>query len=191
MNRTQKRMNTGRRGWIPGTDRVARVPWPLTACLPLAVSLMVLGCETTTATRSPFSATVDDPSAQRLHEICEHLLLYYAVNQALPPTLEGLRQVRPESLPPLVSPESGQPYVYHRTPIYLQGRSSRLLIHDPVRAKATIRGEPARWVVLVAEPDPELGGPLATQVVPITESEMEAAFAAAKKSQASQDPSAP
>ena len=144
---------------------------------------MAFGCETTPVVEPPLSGTVADPSAEALHEVCGQLLVYYALNQALPPNLDALRGAEAGDKAPLVSPGSGKPYFYHNPPIILPGRTGGLLIHDPATAKATVRGRPARWVVLVAEPDPETnpGGPLTTQVFLMSEAELGAALSAARE----------
>ena len=51
----------------------------------LGACWMAFGCETTPVVEPPLSGTVTDPSAEKLHEICERLLIYYALNQSLPP----------------------------------------------------------------------------------------------------------
>lgn len=129
-----------------------------------------------TEEREDSSATVYDPSAERLHDICGYLLLYYRQHRALPPSLEALRAARSGEIPPLLCPESGQPYLYQESAVEMPGRPGRLLVHAPSRARATVQGYPSRWAVLVAEPRGE--GPLVAQVVLIPEAEIRAALAA-------------
>ena len=146
-----------RRFWIVGTG------------------LLVAGCQTGTPGGPAVSGTATDPCFWRLEAICGHLFDYTNRHGELPPSLEALRAVKPAGSPPLESPESGEPYVYHASSLEMPGRPGRLLIHSPTRARATVRGRPSRWTVLVSG----LGAdePIIAQVILVPEREVEAALA--------------
>ncbi len=155
------------------SDTRGSLPWILVVCI------LVAGCQSTGPEQDTLSATVTDPSAVRLHEICEHLLLYYAQNWSLPPNLEALHGTGPGELPPLVSPVSGEAYLYYKTPVKLPERPQLLLIQDPTPAKVSVRGESSRWVVIIAEPKSEeilTNDPLVTQVIPLPISDIRKAL---------------
>jgi hypothetical protein len=175
----QNGTNSNRQGTIHDSARGGRLAKLLAA---LGACWLTLGCQSEPAVQAPLSATVTDPSAEKLHEICEQLLIHYALSQSLPPSLEALRDAKAGDTLSLVSPVSGRPYAYFAKPLFLKGRTNRLLVCDADVAKATVRGRPARWVVLVTEPDPDSdpGGPLTTQVVLMAQSELDAALSADK-----------
>jgi len=89
-----------------------RLAW-LVCCA--AVLGLAAGCQSASSqVRKP--CVEMDPCAERLHELCGHFLLYYSSHKHLPDNLDELRAQDPKSLPPLVCPASGKPYVYHPRP---------------------------------------------------------------------------
>ena len=147
----------------------------LVALSVLATFLFGSGCQVTTeGERSTPADTIGDPTAERLHAICGELLIYYLKHQALPGSLDALRKStsRPEALPPLVEPESGREFLYYRMPAAIPTRQGRLLILSPTRAAQSPPDRPLRWAVLVSKPQP--GGQIITQVVLLSESEIQA-----------------
>jgi len=91
-----------------------------------------------------------DPCAGRLHDVCGHLLQYYAIHMQLPPTPAALRSSGSLPLPPLVCPASGKPYVYDPNGVHVSNRPGRVVLYDP---------EPShwgmRWAILIG---PSVGG---------------------------------
>ncbi|HAK95784.1 MAG TPA: hypothetical protein DCM87_12510 [Planctomycetes bacterium] len=128
--------------------------------------LLALGCVSV----PPGTAheTIDDPAAERLHRLCEHVVLYYAAQQALPPDADALREAFGAALPPCTSPRSGEDYSFPPGAVAIAGRPGRLLLYDP--APAMIGGRRCLWGILVSE-SPGMHG-LVTQVVPLGEREV-------------------
>jgi len=109
--------------------------------LGLALAAAVCGCRTATPeVRKP--STEIDPCAERLHEVCGCLLLYYATHKGLPENLADLQGVTAGPLPPLVCPVSGKAYIYNRDGLEAPGRPGRLVLYD---AAPTHDG--MRWAV--------------------------------------------
>ena len=170
--------------------RPGRIHGP--AVLAAVVLIAVQGCATTPSDRTTStppnappdagraatteSAPIDtQASAARLHEIAGSLLLYHVKYQRLPARLTELTDDPSLDCPPLVSPESGRPYVYHMPPRRLLGRPGALLIHDPTAYGPGSRqfGEPVHWALLI---DQELAsGPIGTQVIFVAAREIRAA----------------
>ena len=119
--------------------------------------------------RYPSAGGIDQPSADRLHEISRSMLMYYAKHRVLPPSLGALKTVDP-SLPPLIDPVTNRGYVYLEHPRKMAGRPGWLMLHVPA-AEAGMS-----WVILGDEADKEHN--LATQVVLIPTSEVTATIRA-------------
>lgn len=103
-----------------------------------------------------------DPCAERLHDLCGHLLMYHSLNRKLPDTLEDLKESGMGDLPPLTCPASGKPYRYMPAGMTVPGRDEIMVICDPVPIHSGMR-----WAVMVAPP--ESGQALATKVILLTE----------------------
>lgn len=88
-----------------------------------------------------------DPCAQRLHDICGHLLYYHLVHNKLPPTLEDLKPTGDLPLPPAVCPVSGRPYVYNPVGLASPDRRGRLVMYDPQPSHSGMR-----WAIMVSTP---------------------------------------
>ena len=86
-----------------------------------------------------------DPCAERLHDICGHLLLYYSTHGKLPPTPAELTSDDGLPLPPLVCPASGKPYVYNPDGVSIPNLPGRLVLYDPEPSHSGMR-----WGILVA-----------------------------------------
>ncbi|KPK83643.1 MAG: hypothetical protein AMJ81_07700 [Phycisphaerae bacterium SM23_33] len=110
--------------------------WPL-------IAVLAGGCRPPPPdTQRPKVGT--DPCAERLHDVCGHLLLYYQIHKRLPPTLKQLKSSDVLPLPPLVCPVSGKPYVYEPQGLLLRGQPGRLVLYDPEPSHSGIR-----WGILV------------------------------------------
>ena len=79
------------------------------------------------------------PCADRLHDICGELLLYYAAHGALPPTLDELCPAAGPEAASRVCPASGKPYVYDPAGLTAPGRAGRLVLYDPDPSHAGMR----------------------------------------------------
>jgi len=141
----------------------------LACCVLLAAA--AAGCQTAApAARRP---GVDiDPCAERLHDTCGRFLLYFSIHGRLPDTLDELKRVDAQALPPpstggrtgpLVCPISGKPYVYSKDGPRLPGRAGLLVLYDAEPVHSGMR-----WGIMV-----EAGGagqPLSGRVVLLPES---------------------
>jgi len=114
---------------------------PLACCAALAG--LAAGCGPA-APAGPAPGARIDPCAERLHDVCGGLLLYYAARGRLPGDLAELRAFDPGALPPLVCPASGEPYVYRAAVSPLRGRAE-VLVFDAVPCH-----EGRRWAVVVS-----------------------------------------
>ena len=84
------------------------------------------------ATRAAIAPlSIQDPCANRLHDLGGLLLLYAAVHQQLPPTLEALRPyVDAGQTLQVTCPVSGRPYVYPPLGLTAPGDSRRIILYD-------------------------------------------------------------
>ena len=105
-----------------------------------------------------------DPCAERLHDICGHLLLYHSVHNELPPTLEQLRSTSDVPLPSLVCPASGKAYTYNPGGLASPDRKGRLVMYDPEPSHSGMR-----WAIMVGMPAD--GGGVTARVILLPESE--------------------
>jgi hypothetical protein len=122
----------------------------------LLVAMIAAGCQTAaTPNRQPSAAI--DPCADRLHDICGDLLLYYAARGKLPDRIEDIRGA---DTTPLICPVSGRPYLYNPGGLLIPGLEGRLVLYDPLPFHSGLR-----WGIM-AEPGGE-GEPLALRVVPL------------------------
>lgn len=120
-----------------------------------------------------------DPCAERLHDLCGPLLMYYAINRRLPEDLAALQSVaEPGQVVALECPESGEPYVYEPEGFPRPNGPGRIIIYD-----ATPAHSGTRWTVAIDKGDP--AEPLIARVVSLPE----AAFMPAAND--SPDPAAP
>jgi len=127
----------------------------------LALAAALTGCQTPVpAVRKPSAAL--DPCAERLHDVCDHLFLYYALHKALPPALADLEGLGPRPLPPLACPVSGDPYVYNPDGLRVPGRPGRLVIHDAAPSHNGMR-----WGVFADTGDGS--GPVTARVILLAE----------------------
>lgn len=152
--------------------QVGRAKWLMMrcgACGVIALALLLAGCQMTPTSaprsaKSAKSADVMDPCAERLHEICGQLLLFYSRNRHLPAKLEDLRSM-PAADPSLSleCPISHRPYVYERQGLLLPDVRGRVIIYDvqPVHAGW-------RWVIAIDEITE--GDPLIARVMAVADS---------------------
>jgi hypothetical protein len=132
-------------------------------CLACAVLLATVagGCQTPATARSKPGAEID-PCAERLHDLCGHLLLYASLHGQLPERLADLKRVSTDPLPVPTCPVSGMPYVYNPEGLAVPGRPGRLVLYDAAPSHCGMR-----WGIL-ADAAAE-GQPLTARVILLPE----------------------
>jgi hypothetical protein len=156
---------------------------PICRLAPFAAALLVAAGCTTTQSRQETSATDfasgntppgqtvnpdeilgTDPTAIRLQDIAGDFLLYMRIYKQMPPTLEDLRTID-NQMPAaaLVSPGSGQLYVYVPAGLWLTGHSEHIVVYDPALTKQS-----KRWCLFLGPPHPN--GSFSVDVVALPES---------------------
>ena len=120
--------------------RIAAASW---ACW-LAGAALTAGCQLPSP-EPPRPTVRIDPCAERLHDLCGHLLLYYSTHKKLPPKLAELESTDRFPTPPFACPVSGKPYVYDPDGLVIPGLPGRLVLYD---SQPTHAGR--RWGVLVS-----------------------------------------
>ena len=104
----------------------------------IAFAVAAAGCGTAVPAGRRPGADID-PCAERLHDACGRLLLYFSINGSLPDTLDELARAESQTPPPpgtggrtgpLVCPISGKPYVYSKDGPRVPGRAGRLVLYD-------------------------------------------------------------
>jgi hypothetical protein len=104
-----------------------------------------------------------DPCAQRLHDLSGPMLLYVALHDQLPPSLDALKTL-PGAEPDLKTncPVSGQAYGYNAQGIEISGIEYRIYAWDASPAHGTYR-----WAIQLV---PSIAGrPPYANVIPIPE----------------------
>jgi hypothetical protein len=143
--------------------------------LAVAIFALLVGCETTTKTperrglpaRSdgglPGPLSLDDPCAERLHNLIGPILQYVVINKRLPDSLE---EVKPfgDIIDPvnLNCPVSNEPYVYVPKGLTHEKQKNLVIVHD-----ATPAHNGRRWCITMAPRQP--GQPMSLEVIDIPE----------------------
>jgi hypothetical protein len=84
--------------------------------------------------------TVNEPCANRLHDICGPLLLYLTTHYRFPESLDELRQMPGfEGIGEFACPVSKQPYVYNPAGVVGPNVSQRAVIYDAAPTHAGYR----------------------------------------------------
>ena len=134
-------------------------------CIP-GVLILASGCQwpqPPAPTPAPAAANleVNDVCAERLHDLCGQLFLYYSRKHVLPQSLEELApsSATPSSMPSarLVCPVSGKPYVYDRAGLEVPGSDKLVIVYDPTPCQGG-----KRHVIVIDRIRP--GKPLTTDV---------------------------
>ena len=134
---------------------------PIAAWIALLAAAVAAGCRTPAP--PPVARGVEsDPCADRLHDLCGRLLLYYSAHAQLPEHLADLGGVGSDAAASLACPVSGKPYLYIPRGLPVPGWPGRLILHD---AEPCHSGR--RWGIL-AEP-PRSREPLVVRVVRVPE----------------------
>jgi hypothetical protein len=94
-----------------------------------------------------------DPCAAQLQDICEALLMYYAVKRELPPSLDELARymARGGTQLQLICPISGQPYLYNRNGPLL---SNSLWLTDNTGRSVNVSNQMTLGHMVVFDPSP-------------------------------------
>jgi len=123
---------------------------PVSVACWIVLGVCAAGCQGFEAAppAAPRPSVRVDPCAERLHDICGQLLLYYAGNKRLPRTLAELTTTGSQHVRPLVCPVSGKPYVYNPDGLRLPGRPGRLVLYDAAASHSGMR-----WGIFVSDPE--------------------------------------
>ncbi len=141
----------------------------------VVVTTLLAGC-TTTQTKSerrglparsdgglPGPLSLDDPCAERLHNLIGPILQYVVINKRLPDSLE---EVKPfgDVIDPVVltCPVSNEPYVYVPKGLTHEKQKNLVIVHD-----ATPAHDGRRWCITMAPHQP--GQPMSLEVIDIPE----------------------
>jgi len=140
-----------------------RCSWFLVTAGAVLVPMAAAGCQTAAAPPARRPSAEIDPCADRLHDICGQLLLYFSATGEMPATLDDLNRMDSQTLPPLVCPISGKPYIYNKDGLRVPGLAGLLVLYDAEPIHSGMR-----WGIIV-----EAGGagqPLSGRVVLLPES---------------------
>ena len=99
--------------------------------------------QTSVPSRQRPSVQIDDPCAERLHDVCGELLLYHSIHGRLPKSLEEL-QALDVTATPLVCPISGEAYIYNPKGQQITGQPGRLVLYDAIASHSGMR-----WGIMV------------------------------------------
>jgi hypothetical protein len=110
------------------------------------------------APAKPANPDLDDPCAERLHDIEGQLVFYYHLHGQLPARLDELKNLTSENVP-LTCPVTGQPYLYAPDGLEILNSNRRVIVYDAQPCRAGVRH------VIVADPI-RPGKPLIIQVPP-------------------------
>lgn len=143
--------------------------------IPLLAVLLAVGCETTTTTPTrrglparsdggmPGPLSLDDPCAERLHNLIGPILQYVVLHRDLPPTLEAVKPLADiDQVIDLTCPASGQPYVYVRGGLKHEKQRNLIIVHDAAPSHNS-----RRWCITMAPRQP--GQPLQLEVIDVPE----------------------
>jgi hypothetical protein len=133
------------------------------ACIAAAglIAIVLAGCQSTPAGPpapppqynvdgpiSPDEAVNSDPDAAQLHDISGTILLYYALNKKMPDQLSDLQPLADVDEPlKLISPATGQPYLYFPQGLVAPDTGWRLIVCDPAPNQFG-----KRWCIFMGTP---------------------------------------
>lgn len=144
----------------------------------LAACLLAAGCQTSaprkqsdvpvaqSSSQRPHTdpATLTDPCAENLQNICEAMLLYYTTNKHLPAALPELQPYADAGTQLSFScPVSGDPYSYAPQGLITSGIHDRLVLYD---ANPVHNGH--RWGIVMTPAAPNQ--PVTLFVIPLNDS---------------------
>jgi hypothetical protein len=115
------------------------------------------------APTSPDAIVDSDPAAVRLQDIGGYILLYYRAHQAMPPTLDELRNIPGGGDLDFNSPSSRQPFAYAQPGLWAPDQGDKCIIaYDPSRSASG-----KRWCLFMMLP--KGGAALSVDVVELPE----------------------
>ena len=129
--------------------------------IPLAALLIVAGCQVSPSP-APETELVVDPCADRLHDICGQLLLYYYQHKRFPAVLSELPSAASDEPSSLCCPISGKPYVYNAKGVEVPNVSGRIVLWAPEPVH-----DSTGWGVTIE--DARGAGPLTARVIRLPE----------------------
>jgi hypothetical protein len=153
----------------------------------IAVALGAAACETTpapgptaapqgpwtgdqpssAAPLTPDEIVATDPCVAQMHDIAGAMLLFFAVNKHLPPTLEDLKSMADADAPLVFTcPTTGQPYVYVPSGLGTVGTPKHIILYA-----ASPDSHGRRWCILMSPPPPGFAASQTLEVVPIPEAQ--------------------
>jgi hypothetical protein len=155
----------------------------LAGCL---LAAMLAGCEpggagkpVAQAATTTSAGTIDEqlnPCAEKLHDLCQQLLMYYLAHKELPPSLADLDSQGTSTHPAKNAwccPISGKPYIYNPQGLPLLNLKGSMIVYDSLpcgRGRLGGSGNslsqkttPVRWGILMQPHRP--GRPLVISVV--------------------------
>lgn len=145
------------------------------APLLLLLACLLVGCTTETVKQErrglpartdgglPGPLSLDDPCAERLHNLIGPILQYVVLNRQLPPKLEDVKPLADFDQPiDLSCPASKEPYVYVPTGLAHEKQRNVIIVHD---AGPAHNGR--RWCITMAPREP--GQPIALEVIDVPE----------------------
>ena len=77
----------------------------------------------------PANPDIDDPCAERLHDIEGQLIFYYHLHGRLPERLDELKDLTSEKVP-LVCPVTGKQYLYVADGLEILNSNRRVIVYD-------------------------------------------------------------
>ena len=98
-----------------------------------------VGCQGSASPQAQRPSVRIDPCAERLHDICGQLLLYYSVHNRLPKDLAELQAADGQTMPPLTCPTSGAPYACDADGLSYPGQPGKLLLFDAAPSHGGMR----------------------------------------------------
>ena len=141
----------------------------------LITVLLVVGCETTTKTPErrglpartdggmPGPLSLDDPCAERLHNLIGPILQYVVLNRQLPPKLDDVKQFGDlGAAVELTCPVSKEPYVYVPNGLKHEKQKNLIIVHDAAGSHNN-----RRWCITMAPRVP--GQPVQLEVIDVPE----------------------
>jgi hypothetical protein len=115
------------------------------------------------APTSPDAIVDSDPAAVRLQDIGGYVLLYYREHQAMPPTLDELRNIPGGGDLDFNSPSSRQPFAYSQAGMWAPDKGDKCIIaYDPSSSPSG-----KRWCLFMMLP--KGGAALSVDVVALPE----------------------
>lgn len=173
----------------PRPDLIRSAMPALALALALLAGVMLSGCKSAPPPALPRPVTqqpLDDPCVNRLHDLAGQLLIYYVRHGQLPQTLDELAAAHLVPETDLKCPLSGQPYVYDPSGIRLPDVGK---VAFPVPEGVQVPAPPDWLIVYDASPvhaghrwgivvsSPYAPGPMTSDVVAVTELELQNAIA--------------